>query len=74
MKISFLCLFFIGAVGCAKPIQRFVPVVVPPYQDTSGGESPTVFVLDTKTGQFCSGNPKQLSQFPLCYDLYKGKQ
>jgi hypothetical protein len=30
-------------------------------------------VLDTKTGQFCDGWPRQNSVFPLCHDLYTGK-
>jgi hypothetical protein len=73
MKTSFLCLFLVGLTGCSSPIQRFVPVVVPPYHDTSGEESPGVFVLDTKTGQYCTGTPKLRSIYPLCYDLYTGK-
>jgi hypothetical protein len=74
MKILLLCLLSLGLAGCAKPIQRFVPVVVPAYHDDAIGEvSPDVMVLDTQTGQWCKGSPKQASLFPLCHDLYIGK-
>lgn len=73
MKTVVLCLVLIGLSGCSKPIQRFVPVVVPGYHDDLGDEPAATFVLDTKTGQYCNGGPKQLSVFPLCYDLYTGK-
>jgi hypothetical protein len=74
MKFPLLCLILLCLTGCAKPGQRFVPIVVPGYHDDAAGAvSPSVFVLDTKTGQYCNGSPKQSSVFPLCYDLYTGK-
>jgi hypothetical protein len=51
--------------GCGYNCQRFVPM------PRAGDEGP--FVLDTKTGQFCDGSPRQNSVFPLCHDLYTGK-
>jgi hypothetical protein len=74
MKILLFSLVLFCAVGCSRPVQRFVPIVVPGYHDDAAGAvSPSVFVLDTKTGQYCNGSPKQSSVFPLCYDLYTGK-
>jgi len=74
MKTLLLSLLLVGAVGCAKPIQRFVPVVIPGYHDDAIGEvSPDAMILDTQTGQWCKGSPKQTSLFPLCHDLYTGK-
>jgi hypothetical protein len=52
-------------IGCSSKYQRFVPM------PRTGDDPP--FVLDTKTGQFCNGSPRQSSVFPLCYDLYTGK-
>jgi hypothetical protein len=74
MKVLLFCLVLVGVAGCGKPIQRFVPVVVPGYHDDASGEmSPEAMILDTQTGQWCKGNPKQPSLFPLCHDLYTGK-
>ena len=65
MKILLICLLLVGLAGCSCNCQRFVPM------PRSGDEPP--FVLDTKTGQYCVGNPEQASVFPLCHDLYTGK-
>ena len=66
MKTALLCLVLTGLSGCSKPAQRFVPM--------PRGDNDPPLVLDTKTGQFCKGSPRQSSIFPLCYDLYKGKE
>lgn len=74
MRILSVLLLLCGTAGCSSNYQRFVPIVVPGYHDeTVGSVSPSVMVLDTKTGQYCSGSPKQSSLFPLCHDLYTGK-
>jgi hypothetical protein len=76
MKIL-LCLVLVGLTGCSRPVQRFVPLVVPAYHDDAAGSvSPDIMALDTKTGRAC--NPfmprkGQSSTLPLCYDLFKGK-
>jgi hypothetical protein len=74
MRILSFPLLLVGLTGCAKPIQRFVPVVVPGYHDEALGEvAPDALILDTKTGQWCKGSDKAKSALPLCYDLYKNK-
>ena len=65
MRILALFLLVSSAAGCSCNYQRFVPM------PRAGGEGPVV--LDTKTGQFCDGYPRQSSVFPLCHDLYTGK-
>ncbi len=64
MKIIFLFLVPMLLDGCARPVQRFVPV-----EDR--------LALDTKTGRYCNPDPEKpdpsspRGRFPLCYDLYK---
>lgn len=64
MKILALFLIVSSAAGCSCNCQRFVPM------PRAGAEGP--FVLDTKTGQFCDGAPRETANFPLCHDLYTG--
>ena len=59
-----LALTLIAVSGCAKPVQRFVPI----------GQGMT---LDTKTGLDCLSFPKEdvpteyeRGHYPMCVDLY----
>ena len=65
MKTPIVLLIATAITGCSSNCQRFVPM---PH-----GDNDPPFVLDTKTGQYCVGSPKQASVFPLCHDLYIGK-
>ncbi|MGP8271844.1 MAG: hypothetical protein ACLQLH_17405 [Terracidiphilus sp.] len=73
MRISLLCLFLVGLVGCSNPIQRFVPVVVPAYGLGSGIDAePELLILDTQTGRLCVGKRFGTAS-PICQDFYTGK-
>jgi hypothetical protein len=66
MRILAIGLALITLAGCAKPVQRFVPI---------GNGS--LMALDTKTGQECLSiskaevDPKDPGTYPMCVDLYQ---